>query len=64
MIIKMKLVKPFGKALYDFFFQSPEDYANEMERCRQAQINYLKLRGNIRTGKKKRQLRYKPHRKV
>ena len=55
----MKLVKPFWKALYDFFFQSAEDYANEIKMCTEAQRSYYKLLGNIRTTKHKRQLRYK-----
>ena len=61
----MKLVKPWYRALYDFFFQSAEDHADEMERCRQAQANYYRMLGNLPIKKSKRPLRnISPHHKV
>ena len=58
-INNMKIVKPFKKQLYDFFFQSKEDYAKELELCNNAQRRYYMLLGNIRQHKVKRQLRYR-----
>ena len=55
----MKIVKPFWKQLYDLFFQSKENYAKEVELCRNAQIKYYQLLGNIRPNNHKRQLRHR-----
>ena len=55
----MKLVKPWYTQLYDFFFQSEEEQLREQQLCREAQVKYYQLLGNIKPHKDKRPLRYR-----